>query len=59
MKHLVSEEAMHLFCLRGGLTRKEKRLLSWRHLNFNFTAVALETLHLAILQLLLYCVGFL
>ena len=59
MKHLVSEEAMHLFCLRGGLTRKEKWLLSWRHLNFNFTVVALATLHLAILQLLLYCVGFL
>ena len=49
MKHLVSKEAMHLFCLSGGLTRREKWLLSWRHLKFNFTAVALETLHLAIL----------
>ena len=51
MKHLVSKEAMHLFCLSWGLTRREKWLLSWRHLKFNFTAVALETLHLAILQL--------
>ena len=59
MKRLVSKEAMHLFCLSGGLTRREKWLLSSRHLKFNFTAVALETLHLAILQLLFYCVGFL